>query len=365
MLQLLRSAAKSAATKVLRFAVTRNWVFLARVSVFCSADVNHADPVTGNTPLHICKSQKMCEILINKGANIHAVNLNNVTALQKLADKNINLLWCAMLAKDLELMQFLLERGADVNYPDPEGLTKGHPPIWWAVLNREIEILKLLLEHGANINYTASEGCYKGVNLLILARDGYKITIVKLLLEKGIDIDITQKQETLCWAAVHNANEVAKILLEKGTDVNHIQTEGSYTNLSPLWFAIRQNNLDLARLFIDKNANINFINKQGRTMLMAETVKGRGTSIVEFLIKNGATVDLEQQAWKDTLANAHDSNCVALIKNANEVKSILPMLQTMKMKSSPLRVLPTDLIKEVKTMLTGQKVTTQPKTKLN
>ncbi|HEY4362719.1 MAG TPA: ankyrin repeat domain-containing protein [Bryobacteraceae bacterium] len=55
---------------------------------------------------------------------------------------------------DLAVAQSLLDAGAEVDRPDPEGLT----PLHWAVLGNHVELAQLLLNHGAQVNRQDKHG---------------------------------------------------------------------------------------------------------------------------------------------------------------------------------------------------------------
>src|SRR5690606_31052811 len=60
----------------------------------------------------------------------------------------------AINASDPERIKFLVEKGADVNKPDPQGWT----PLQNAARQRKDGIIKLLVELGADPNLPASDG---------------------------------------------------------------------------------------------------------------------------------------------------------------------------------------------------------------
>ena len=82
-------------------------------------------------------------------------------------------------------------------------------------------------------------------------------------------------------AARHNDLEQAKLLIEKGADVKAKDKYGD----TPLYYAVRYNNVEVAELLIEQGADINVKNKWGKTPLhMAVTLNN--LKIVELLIEN-------------------------------------------------------------------------------
>ncbi len=91
-----------------------------------------------------------------------------------------------------DICELLINKGADVNYRSREGCT----PLGNAILeSRNIEICRLLIEGGADVDaYTNVHGFTSATPLMWAARNGLR-DICILLLEKGADITI----ETTHW----------------------------------------------------------------------------------------------------------------------------------------------------------------------
>ena len=89
--------------------------------------------------------QDTARYLAGKGANIHAVATNG---------SGYNALTAAVTAGHTDIVEFLLEGGADPNYRYGPGYT----PLLAASANGHLEILKLLLAHGADVAATANDG---------------------------------------------------------------------------------------------------------------------------------------------------------------------------------------------------------------
>ena len=81
--------------------------------------------------------KEMAKILIFKGANIDAQNVNGNTALM-----------CAVMNDNRELVELLIENGANINVQNVNGNTA----LMCAAVNDNIELIELLLKNGANIN---------------------------------------------------------------------------------------------------------------------------------------------------------------------------------------------------------------------
>ncbi|MGB5965019.1 MAG: ankyrin repeat domain-containing protein [Sulfurimonadaceae bacterium] len=87
------------------------------------------------------------------------------------------------------------------------------------------DMLELLIESGADLFYTDDEG----VSILDFAITYNNMFMVKLLLEKGIDInDITRRSgfTPLMAAVCYGRYDIMKVLLEAGADINTADSRG-------------------------------------------------------------------------------------------------------------------------------------------
>lgn len=121
-------------------------------------------------------------------------------------------LMIAARAGDLESAKALLMAGAE---PDPPGIAT---PLYFAAQGRHIELVQLLLDHGADPNIVSNWG----TPLHIAARRGHA-DIVMALLRGGADPNLPggEKNKTpLHEAAEGGSIEAAALLVDYGADVN-------------------------------------------------------------------------------------------------------------------------------------------------
>jgi ankyrin repeat protein len=131
----------------------------------------------------------LCRVVVNKTGAIDQVDGLGMTALQ----------WACERGR-LEIVQLLLEKGADVN---TQGGRYGNA-LEAATLRGHYEIVKLLLEEGADVNA-----------LHPAALGGY-LEIFQLLLEKGADVNA----QLLYAAALREDFQIVLLLLETGADID-------------------------------------------------------------------------------------------------------------------------------------------------
>jgi ankyrin repeat protein len=118
-----------------------------------------------------------------------------------------------------------------------------------------------------------------------------KIKAVKKLVEADPAIvNITNSDgDSPLYIAVQEENmDIAKYLIDNGADVNHINTREVW---SILHLACHLKNLEMVELLIDNGANLEEKNEQGQTALIIAIQKNHGKShleVIETLLKAGA-----------------------------------------------------------------------------
>lgn len=106
-----------------------------------------------------------------------AINVNDVDTPKEIFFKG-TFIHKAVERNDVEIINFLLDKGADVNIPDKDGYT----PIYYAITQRNMETTELLVERGADLN-VATKG--RGESPLRWAMLCKKPEIVEFLKSKG------------------------------------------------------------------------------------------------------------------------------------------------------------------------------------
>jgi len=147
---------------------------IAKVEALLESGEHINTKVNGESPLHlaimVC-DLKLVNLLISKGADITATNYYNQTCLY-LATHRSDANW--------ELVEILLNAGADVNKPD----FLGRRPLFNAIFYNNEKILKLLINHGADLNVVDDLGETFLHYAVLYAYDN--LNIAKFLLEVGV-----------------------------------------------------------------------------------------------------------------------------------------------------------------------------------
>lgn len=141
-----------------------------------NADVNFKGK-DGRTPLMWAagNSLETTKLLLDNGADVKAKGDDGMTAFIQSA--------FGILSKkvDTEVMDLLLENGADINSALKGKDAAGWTALLFAAVNGDVELAEYLISHGANVNHTSDEGA----TALSLARQEKYKELVSLLKEHG------------------------------------------------------------------------------------------------------------------------------------------------------------------------------------
>ncbi|KAI1359844.1 ankyrin repeat-containing domain protein [Xylaria arbuscula] len=226
-------------------------------------------------------NRELMQLLLERGANIESTGSNGDTVLLVAVKYNPN----------KELVQLLLERGANIKSTDRYGDT----PLLVAAKHKSYnELVQLLLERGANIESTNSDG---DTPLAIAFRDR-NIALAQLLLDSGLYSKSSKSVGVALIQATRNGNlEIVQLLLDHGADIE-LQDEFGCT---PLCYATICKQLEVAQLLLDRGANVESKGRFGGTILVEASSKCR-RQIVQLLLDRGANV---QSADEDSKTPLH------------------------------------------------------------
>jgi len=255
---------------------------------------------------------EIVDYLIAQGCNVNSKASNGASALHYAANGN---------GRGKEMVQRLIAAGAHVEAKDNDDCT----PFFYAY---DLEAAQVLLKHGADINsqrksdgatalhVSASRSPYndmkrmrwliaQGADVNIRKNDGLtplgvaikrdRLDALKYLVEHGADINCRDEdgRTPLHYAAIMGRKEIAEILINKGADINSLDNDDG----TPLHYAACVGRKEIAELLIQNGANVNIQTQSGSgwTPLVLACQYGK-KEIVELLLANGAEINVKNNA---------------------------------------------------------------------
>jgi len=280
------------------------------------------------------------------------------TLVNKVSDYNGYYVGCGAPIKNaaggghLDVVRFLLERGADPNLPEEGIAPKGHA-LHSAVVRGHLEIVRLLLEHGAHPNVEVessadtlsaalatagysqvkpnsemvellcSHGASRGVHLLAysgdvltaaavfaanpaLANDPDALVnaasegreaFVRLMLR--YQPGLPRRVEFPGWAVGAKTRELNELLFQHGMN----PSAPDWLGITPLHHFARNGDLEKAALFLDHGANLHARDEDICSTPLGWAAKFGRKAMVELLLQRGAQTNLpDDPPWAAPLA---------------------------------------------------------------
>jgi ankyrin repeat protein len=238
--------------------------------------------------------------LLQKKVDVNAAQVDGTTALH----------W-AVRADDVEMADLLIRAGANASAANREGVM----PIQLAAINGNAAMIEKLIKAGANPNAPLSK--FQDTALMLAARTG-KTDAVKVLLDNGAQVNVVETwggTTPLMWAVSERHLDAVKMLIAKGASVNvrsyfvpsahgrgfegatpeapnpkHSVEELAGGWLTPLMFAAREGDLEIARTLVAAGADLNAIAGDGKDALGMAVFNGQ-YELASFLIDNHVDVN--------------------------------------------------------------------------
>ncbi|MBN3316788.1 MYPT1 phosphatase, partial [Atractosteus spatula] len=223
--------------------------------------------------LAACSSGDTEEVLklLDRGADINYANVDGLTALHQ-----------ACIDDNVDMVQFLVEHGANINQPDNEGWI----PLHAAASCGYLDIAEYLISQGANVGVVNSEG---ETPLDIAEEEAMEELLQNEVNRQGVDIEAARKEEerimlrdarqwlnsgqindvrhaksggtALHVAAAKGYTEVLKLLIQAGYDVNI----KDYDGWTPLHAAAHWGKEEACRVLVEHFCDMDIVNKVGQT----------------------------------------------------------------------------------------------------
>jgi len=215
-------------------------------------------------------------------------NFLEKNSIETIDQKNKNTLLLAAIAdNNLEIVQFLISKEANVN-----GNRKAaFYPLERAVMTGDINIVKALDATG-KLEYHRKED----QSLIYSVAFNDSIEICTFLLNKGIDINRKDSDDytALHWAMQHQDIAMIQMLINHGANINVVNSDGH----TPLYQAAGDNNMNEIKLLLNCGATVDLT--KNYTPFMIACALGH-YEIATKLIHYGANVDFKDNDGRTAL----------------------------------------------------------------
>jgi ankyrin repeat protein len=234
----------------------------------------------------------------------------------------------AVLASDQARVELLLDKGADINKRNLQGLA----PLHGAARQRDSNMIEFLIAHGADVNERDSDGWTP------LAHAAFRnhVPSIEVLAAAGADVDAGAPGFTpLSIALAEGKLFAAKGLLDVGASVDKASGEDALTPLM-LIASLRQvegraaslsqgpSSVEIARMLIDRGADVNAKSSKGVTPLMVAAAHD-----------NPPVIGVLVQAGADVTAKARDGKTALEIAAFNQNAAAVQQLELLEPAKSP------------------------------
>lgn len=175
----------------------------------------------------------LCNFLISKGTRIDTKNIYGVTPLIVAAD-----------AGNLKVVKTLIQNGADVQAVDNKGMSALMRATWTG----NVDVVRTLLDHGVDVNAVTSGGASlaylkpRGHTVL----DDFLYAMQKAELGQDVDAVAAKGMTALMIAAMRGHLEVVKLLISKGADVNAKDDAGN----TAITYALSRGHIEVGNVLV-------------------------------------------------------------------------------------------------------------------
>jgi cytohesin len=278
-------------------AAIRNYKDIVELLISNGANVNARDK-SGNTPLYYASTFGQGRKRDNKNDWDIARSLaSNGAKINMKSGSGDTPLHSAALYAPGEIVGLFIDNGANVNVRlSSSGWNRkanvGPAPLHKACMraDKDIEVIELLIDAGADINAKCYSEKADGWTPVYFACLHENTRAVELLLAKGAKINpISDLGNT----PIHYATnaEIAQVLIDNGANIYFRNKEG----FSPLHNAVKEARSDVAKLLIANRAYVTVKNNQG-TSLLHEAAITKQKEMIELLIAEGVNINAKDKA---------------------------------------------------------------------
>lgn len=247
----------------LLFAVERENAEMVKLLLDAGANIN-VPLIDGKTLVEYTDNNKIKKMIVEKikerakksDENDKAYKLIARNTASKQQTLNLQLIEASKRG-DLEKVNQLIKKGANVSANTSGYDEAGTTPLFEAACNGHLDVVKKLIEAGANVNdcvVNYVDSLYDYYNPLLIAAQKGHLEIVKTLVNSGASIyaGLMDHSTSLSLAVEYKRTDIVKYLIEKGADVNEKDVFGC----TVLMKALSTGNLEIMEMLVDKGADV-------------------------------------------------------------------------------------------------------------
>jgi ankyrin repeat protein len=284
--------------------------------------------VETNTPLRAAvkmKDLRLVKELVSRGALINDVECRSkYTPLQLACGPSTSFIYRPV---NFDMAKYLLERGAD---PNATSGSVHETPLRLALLSRDsdIQLIELLLEYGADVNQMAWGSIYDQTRFILHAAlteahglGAHKQRVVEMLIGRGANVNARGSSDgvsgpsALEMTCIHNGPDCVdfvRLLLDRGAELT---PPTDYYKENALYAACKNQNMDLIKLLLNQGMDPN----QGNwgSLPLAVTASNGDLVVAVLLLAAGAKVSIGDEYTAPLIATAKNGrlDMVALLLN--------------------------------------------------
>lgn len=197
----------------------------------------------------------------------------------------------ASVSGDIDLVNDLIGRGADVNGRD----SQGNFPLYAAVVGDHAEVVELLIKKGGDVNQK------KAANVLpVLERNTSPLhaasivgnpSVVKLLVDAGANLNAfadLNEEKARSYKNTLDNTQISRFLTPDAVAI--LRSQMGEIGVTPLTQASRFDHADIVALLLDRGADINFQRPGNNTALIEAAVAG-SRDVIQLLIARKADLN--------------------------------------------------------------------------
>ena len=253
------------------------------------SEVSRSSPQRRSHPIHTaCREgdlDQLRALVEQNGSDLDARDTYGRTAMHWACEEG-----------HLEVLQYLIESGADIRIPDGVART----PMHWACFGGHLDCVRYLRKNGAHIN---AIDCEQKTPLYLACTTNDNLDVVRYLTREGANIHTKTKYQytALQIAAKRGYLPIVQHLVKCGAKINF---ENIYYH-SPLTSACLNGHVHVAQYLIKKGA------KMHKNILHNFYDKAQVTTL---LIENGANLNTINRQGETVLHLACEAGKVAVVR---------------------------------------------------